>query len=254
MKFKIQDLTLIPLVLILSLASALQLAGAETPTDAELLELERQIQLQELEQKNVEQQAVEEARRKTEEQKLKQEQARLDEERRKLEEEKERIEAARKSEEVARLKSEENKRKNYNELMTSGMSAMEGKQKQSAITYYQQALVLYPGDREALAALKEAEALLDEFCLSFIGTWQQPGWGGDTVIFYEDGRVSFKSTVVAYENQWYCDPVNKLISMDILNNVRGAPRYRFKLSDNRKQIHFADRNQDLYLEKVSDNN
>ncbi len=229
---------------------------AETPTDDQLLELEQQIEQQE----KAKQRAAEDARRSAEAQKLKEERARLEEERRKLEEERNKIETARQDEiiqiqkeEEAMIKAENEQREKFNDFITSGHTALETKDKTNALSNFQQAVLLYPNNMEALTGLKKAEELLDPFCYKFTGTWEQPGWGGETVKFYENGKVSFKSTVVYHENEWFCHPDKKEISMDILNNVSNAPLYSFKLSNDNTKIYFVKRNQ-LYLQKISDDN
>ena len=222
-------------------------------TDAELEALEKQIEQQEVEEKKqseTERKAKIEAQRKAEEAKQ------LAEEKKRLEEEKKKIEEARKvelerkrEEEVANKKAEQEKTKKYNSLISEAEQAISNKNKELAISKYNEALVIVPGDIVVGTGLKNAEKLMNKFCYELIGTWKE--LNGDITKFYENGIVKFVFTFGEYEHPWECFPEKRQVKMNYLDNNNPVYITSFKLSNDNKRLYFSDRNV-LYVEKISD--
>jgi len=230
------------------------LSPVHAVTDAELEALEKQIEQLESEEKK----QTEAAEKKKTEAEAKQNAEVETEKRRRVELEKQRQDEQRRfaelerkrQEEEARKRAEEENKEKYTLLIAEAGQAVRNKDKELAISKYNEVLVLYPRDRVAISGIKEAEKLMDKFCYMLIGEWKQPAWGGDTVNFFEDGVVSFKSTIVSYQNTWECHPERREISMDILNNVKNAKIYSFKLSSDGRKLYFVSYGEQLYLEKI----
>jgi formylglycine-generating enzyme required for sulfatase activity len=77
-------------------------------------------------------------------------------------EQKRKEEEARKQAETAARKAEAQKRSRFEGLMAAGSSAIEGKDKETAVGKLLEALALYPGDGEVKALLAKAEKLPDK--------------------------------------------------------------------------------------------
>jgi flagellar biosynthesis GTPase FlhF len=235
-------------------------------TDAELEALEKQLEQQETEEKK---QTEAEAKRKAEQkrkaeaeaekkrlvelekQRMEEEQRQLENEKRKFEEEKKKLEESRLAE-LERKRQEEEKIEKYNLLISEAEQAIEDKDKELAISKYTETLALVPGDSAAKTGIQQAEKLLDKFCYKIVGTWKSPGWGvSPPTIFYENGTVQFNTTLVTFTNKWACHPERKQISMDILNNVRNAEIYDFRLSDDDRELYFVKYGGRAHLEKIN---
>jgi len=226
------------------------LSPAQAVSDAELEALEKQIEQLEVEEKE---QAEAEAKRKVEQKRKAEAEAKrkAEVEAKKQAEEKRKQEAEEKrlAEEETKRKEEEVKKRAEEEklLITEAEQAVINRDKELAISIYNDALVLYPNDNVANLGMKEAKTLMDNFCYQLIGAWHQPE-KRHTVKFYENGVVYFSGTIVSYENKWKCLPNEKEIAMDILNNVSNAEIYTFKISDDGKKVYWPGGH--LYLEKI----
>jgi len=229
------------------------LTQVQAVTDAELGALEKQLEQQEVEEKEkaeVERKAKAEAKRKAEEQK------RLEEEKRKLEAERKKFEEDRQAElerkrqvDEAKKKAEQEKKEKYNSLIAEAEQAISNKDKELAISKYNEALVIVPGDIVAIIGLNNAEKLMNKFCYELIGTWKEPN--GDITKFYENGIVKFKFKYGAYEHPWECLPEIRQVKMNYLDNNNPVYITSFKLSNDSKRLYFANRDV-LYVEKISD--
>jgi len=156
-------------------------------TDAELEALEQQIEQQEAEKK---QKAEEEAKRKAEakhkaeaeaKRKAEEERQREAEEKRRAELEKQRLQEEKKKAEEARLaelerqrqeevkkKAEEEKKQKYNLLIAEAKQAIIDKDKELAISKYNEALTLAPDDSVAISGIKEAEKLKHKVFMTYL--------------------------------------------------------------------------------------
>lgn len=234
--------------------STVNLTSVFAVTDAELEALEKQLKQQESEEVK---QAEAKRRAELENQRLREVQKRLDEDKRQLVEERRKLEEARlaelerKRQEVeARKKAEVKKNEKYNFLIREAEHAIGNKDKELAISKYNEALALVPEDGVAISGLKKARKLKDKFCYQLIGTWKE-SITNDITKFYENGTVTFKSSIVSYEHSWECRPERREISMNYLNNNNPIYISSFKLSDDNKKLHFVKRGS-LYAEKISD--
>ena len=208
MKSKTTHSLIISLIL-----TAGHLTSVTAVTDAELEILEKQIEQQEVEEK---QKAEAETKRKAEEKrkveeevKRKAEKARLAElERQRQEEEAKLVELEQ------QRKAEEEKKAKYNALITEAEQALINWDKDLAINKYSEALILNPGDRLAIDGINKAENLLEKGCYKIVGAWR--GGGGnwlvkyDTTInfntdgtFKENGELS-NGDVLSFKGIWKC--------------------------------------------------
>jgi len=163
--------------------------SAQSPTDEQLLELERQIEQQEAEQAEVKQRAEAETKRKVEEEakkielekqraaeeesrkKAEQEQTRLEEERRKAEEARlAEFERKQKEEIAERLRAEKEKQEKYNKHIQSAEAYMADEKYDMAIHEYQIILNLFPDDIQAANGISEARKYLNA-CGEIVGNW-----------------------------------------------------------------------------------
>ena len=223
----------------------------EAFTDAELEALEKQIEELEVDEKK---KVDEKVKRKAEEKrkaKAEAEKKRLVESEKKQRQEEARLaEIERQSqEEAAKKRVEEEKKEKYTSLIAEAEQAVSNKDKELAMSKYNETLALYPGDTVANTGMKEAEKLMNKFCYELIGTWKEPS--GDITKFYENGIVKFKFTFGAYEHPWECYPEIRQVKMNYLNNNNPVYITSFKLSNDNKSLYFSDRDV-LYVEKISD--
>ena len=195
------------------------LSPVQAVTDAELEALEKQIEQQEMEEKK---QAEAEAKRKVEQKrKAKAEAKRKAEaeaekqanEKRKQEAEEKRLaeEETKRKEEEAKKRAEEEKKEKYNLLITEAKQAINDKDKELAISKYNEALTLTPGDPVANSGIKEAEKLKHKVCYEVLGVWN---WKGDEGL----GRITLIEDGTAlgpiYDGTWKCsDPENRKIEI-----------------------------------------
>ena len=191
------------------------LIPVQAVTDAELEALEKQIEQQEAEEKK----QIEAAEKKKAEAKRRVEQKRKAEaemERRRLAEQK-RIEEARlaeldrqRQEEETKKRAEEEKKEKYNLLIAEAKQAINDKDKELAISKYNEALTITPGDPVANSGIKEAEKLKHKVCYEVLGTWQDRG---EALDLKENG--TYEATNVA-SSTWKCtDPKNRTIEIQI---------------------------------------
>jgi chemotaxis protein histidine kinase CheA len=184
-------------------------------TDAELEALEKQIEQLESEEKR----QAEAAENKKAEGKRKAEQKRKAEaemEKKRLAEQK-RIEEARlaelerqRKEKEAKKRAEEERKEKYNLLIAEAKQAINDKDKELAISKYNEALTITPGDPVANSGIKEAEKLKHKVCYEVLGAWQYPQAVMD---IKEDG--TFAATGIA-DSTWKCtDPKNRTIELKI---------------------------------------
>jgi actin-related protein len=177
------------------------LTPVQAVTDAELEALEKQLEQQETEEKK---QTEAEARRKAEElknelekQKLQEDQKRLAKDQRKLEEEKRKLEEAqlvelerKREKEAAKKKSEQQKTKKYNLLISEAEQAIKDKDKELAISKYNEALLVTPDSSVAKSGLKQAEKLMDRICYDVLGEWSWKD-GAAKLILKDDGTLDY---------------------------------------------------------------
>ena len=226
-------------------------------TDAELEALEKQIEQQETEKKKQIEAEVKrkaeairkaegEAKRKAEAKAEKNRIAELEKQR--LEEAKQVSEEKRKAEEAQRQ--EEEKKEKYNLIIAVAEQAINDKDKELAISKYNNALVLYPNNELALIGLKKAEGLTDNGCSDIIGVWRWNDLTRTTTRFYEDGKVISKN-IFKSEGTWECiDPKNRIFTA----NTWGKKR-KIKMSDDANQLESTNAFTGLKLIgiKISDN-
>lgn len=191
-------------------------------TNAELEALEKQLERQEAEEKKqieVEEKKKAEQKRKAEVEARKQEEAEakrnaIKETKRKAAAEAEKrqlteLERQRQGEEVKKRAEEEMKGK-YNLLIAEAKQAMNDKDKELAISKYNEALRLVPDDPVANSGIKEASKLKHKVCYEVLGAWQYPQAVMD---IKEDG--TFAATGIA-DSTWKCtDPKNRTIELKI---------------------------------------
>ncbi|MCG8380174.1 MAG: cell envelope integrity protein TolA [Proteobacteria bacterium] len=192
--------------------------SVDTPTDDQLLELERQIEQQEIELEKAKQRAAEEARRKAEEQKLKEERAKLEEERRKLEEERKKAEAAR-QEETKKQAALEEKKSQYDERMQLARKALDDKDKDKAKLHFNEALAIYPNDVSAQSGIQEASKLKDKVCYDMIGTWEMKEFIGSLQIRIMEGGVFHHGTSNDNPTRWTCYPEQRQLKEHLMNST-----------------------------------
>ena len=198
------------------------LSPVQAVTDAELEALEKQIEQQEMEEKK---QAEAEAKRKVEQKRKAEVEARKQEEaetKRNAVEEAKRKAAAeaekkrlaelerQRQKEEAKKRAKEKMNEKYNLLIAEAKQAINDKDKELAISKYNEALTLTPGDPVANSGIKEANKLKHKICYEVLGTWQYPKAVMD---IKEDG--TFKATGIA-NSTWKCtDPKNRTIELKI---------------------------------------
>lgn len=64
--------------------------------------------------------------------------------------------------------------------------AINAKDRDLAITSFNQALALYPGDVIASSGIRRAERLKHRFCYEIMGEWVRSGFGGGSITLNED--------------------------------------------------------------------
>jgi tetratricopeptide (TPR) repeat protein len=205
LKRKRHALVLLPGLLVLSLSVC-----AQTPTDADLEELERQIEQQEAEQAEAKRRAEAEAKRKAEE-----------EARRKAEEEARReqeaqaraqaeAEAQRMAEEKKRRMQLEQQQEKFKTYMNDADAAMSAGNFSSALQAYTQALEIFPDDGAALAGYARAEEFRN-VCVGIVGEWS---WVfGSTTIVRADGTLQ-NIFIIPNQGTWECtDPSQRKFTL-----------------------------------------
>ena len=143
------------------------LSNVYAVTDAELEALEKQIEQQEAEE--IKQTEAAEKKKVEAEAKLK---ANAEAERKRLAElEKQRLVKEKRLTEESKKREEEEKKNKYTTLITGAEQAVTNKDKELAISKYNEALTLFPGDSVANSGIKEAEKLMDKECYEILGDW-----------------------------------------------------------------------------------
>ena len=188
-------------------------------TDAELEALEKQIEQLEVEEKE---QAEAEAKRKVEQKRKAEAEAKRKaeveakkqaEEKRKQEAEEKRLaeEETKRKEEEVKKRAEEEKKEKYKLLIAEAGQAISNKDKELAISKYNEALTLTPGDPVANSGIKEAEKLKHKVCYEVLGVWHWKGEGGlGEMTLNEDGIAIGPF----YNGTWECsDPKNRKIDI-----------------------------------------
>ena len=134
----------------------------------------------------------------------------LEEERRLAEEERRREEARRAELERVRLqeetaaRAEAEKRVRFDGLLADAATALAARDKDAAVHNYQEAIALYPSDRQAHSGLRNAEQLLDKVCYEVLGRWVYKRlFGTDTMVIKEGGAIDYHSTVSG-SGRWEC--------------------------------------------------
>ena len=184
-------------------------------TDAELEALEKQIEQQEAEEKK---KAEAEAKRKVEQKRKAEaevEKKRLVElEKQRQEEQRRLTELERKrQEEEAKKRAEEEKKEKYTLLIAEAEQAVRNKDKELAISKYNEVLVIAPNNPVANSGLKEAEKLMDKVCYAFFGKWV---WekSKETMEILENGTIITSSLLGDKTFNWTCIPENRQLKHD----------------------------------------
>ena len=191
------------------------LSPTQAVTDAELDTLEKQIEQQEVEEK---QQAEAEAKLKANEKRK----AKAEAEKKRLVE----LEKKQQEEEAKRLAKEkiqadeEEKKTQYDKLIRVAQVAIGEKDKELAINKFNEALLIYPDGETALTGLKEAKDLLDKWCYKMVGKWRCGNF--ITRTFYEDKTVFMKTLLKKWTVPWICESSNGEIKahFSIENNLQ----------------------------------
>lgn len=182
---------------------------AETPSDEQLLELERQIELQEAEQVEVKRKAAEAEKRRAEEEA---QQKAAEENRLRIEEEaRTQSEIQRKAEEEKQhAQFEQQQQDKFNKYMVDADAAMNKKDFASAIQVYTQALEIFPDDAAALAGHAQASEF-EKICSAITGDWN---WGlGSVTTINADGTLMNKS-LFSSQGRWECtDPSQRKFTL-----------------------------------------
>jgi len=197
------------------------LASVTAVTDAELEALEKQIEQQEAEEK---QKAKAEAKRRAEAEKLAEEKKRLAEIEKQLQEKQRQLEDEEKKneetqlaelerqhqEEEAKKRAEEGNKEKYTLLIAEAEQAVSNKDKELAISKYNEALTLYPNNPVANSGVKEAEKLMDKLCYEVLAKWDwEPGILTQTMDVKEDG--TYIGGGLSDDGTWECiDPTKRL--------------------------------------------
>jgi hypothetical protein len=186
-------------------------------TDAELETLEKQIEQQEAKEVR---QAKEEAKRKVEKKRKTEAEAekkrfvelemQRQEEQRRLEEERKALEESRLAE-LERKRHEEKRKEKYNLFIAEAEQAINDKDKELAISKYNEVLIFYPGDAIAQSGIKEAEKLMDKICYSFVGTWERKEIIGSGVVRIKEDGTFFYGILDDRPYSWRCIPEKKQI-------------------------------------------
>jgi serine/threonine protein kinase len=196
--------------------------------EARLAELEKQQQEAARLKAEEERKLEEEQKRMAEEQRLVEEQKKLEEEKRlaeekqlKEEEEKRLAEEARlaelekqRLEEETRQKAEAEKKAAFDQLIAEAKTALQARDKSTAVQKYNDALALYPDDSAARQGLAEANALKHPLCYEVLGTWEWDKlFGKDIMILKEDGSIDYQTTIRG-SGSWECTaPENRIIKI-----------------------------------------
>jgi len=204
MKSKIPHSLIISLILMVG-----YLTSVTAVTDAELEALEKQIEQLEVEEKKKSdaeagKKKAEAAAKRIADQKRK---ANAEAERKRLaEQEKQRIEEEDRLAKESKKREEEEKKKEYTMLITEAEQAVTSKDKELAMTKYNQALLLYPNSPAVNEGIKEAEELMEKICYQFVGTWVVKQFIGQGMVqIMEDGTLYLGNTK-EYPGSWVCYP------------------------------------------------
>jgi len=178
-------------------------------TEAELEALEKQIEQQEAEevkQAEAKKKKKAEQKRKAE---IEVEKKRLVELEKQRQEEQERLaELERKRQKEAKKRAEEEKKEKYNLLIAEAKQAINDKDKELAISKYNEALTITPGDPIANSGIKKASKLKHKVCYEVLGTWEDTN--GSQFDIKEDGTMS------SLNFPWECaDPKNRTIKTQV---------------------------------------
>jgi flagellar biosynthesis GTPase FlhF len=202
----------VPLLLIAIIIMIPDTAITESPTEAEIGELERQIEQQEAEaRKRAEVEAI---RKEEEQKKLKEEQHRIEEEKRQAEENRIAEMERQRMEEEARKKAEQEKQYKINLLIADAEQAVRDKDRVLAMNKYNEVLVIEPNNPVANSGLKEAEKLLDKVCYEFLGKWVWVDGFNDKMEILENGTIIASSPLGDKTFHWTCIPENRQLKHD----------------------------------------
>jgi len=170
-------------------------------TDAELEALEKQIEQLESEEKQQaeDKRKAEAAAKRIEEQKRK---ANAEAEKKRLAElEKQRIEEEERLLEETKNREEEEKKEKYTKLITEAEQAVTNKDKELAISKYNEALTLSPGDSVANSGIRKAEKLKHKVCYDVLGNWVLKA---DKAEIKEDGTFTWDIGIASGSGTWEC--------------------------------------------------
>jgi len=187
-------------------------------TDAELEALEKQIeQLESDEKKQTEaeekKKAEAEAKR-TADQKRK---ANAEAEKKQAAElKKQRIEEDVRLAKESKEREEEEKKNKYITLIAEAEQAVTNKDKELAISKYNEALALFPGDVVATRGLVNAEGLKHKLCYEVLGKWiWDRAFGKDYIILYDGGSLDYQTSIKGSGN-WECtSPETRTIKLRV---------------------------------------
>ncbi len=195
--------------------------SVQAVSNADLLELEKQIEQQEAEDKESEQRAIEDLRRKTEARELKEQQQRLELERTRVEKERHALEALkqdqdnkRKNIEQEKLQKEKERETKFDHFISAAKVALDNKDRDTAISQFEQALAIIPDDFSAKQGLSDAQKLKDKVCYDVLGEWH---WndGDAKLILHDNGTLDYISWG-NHTGNWQCsNPASRQIHIEI---------------------------------------
>lgn len=195
--------------------------SVQAVSNADLLELEKQIEQQEAEDKESEQRAIEDLRRKTETRELKEQQQRLELERTRVEKERRALEALkqdqdnkRKSIEQEKLQKKKDREMKFDHFINAAKVALDNKARDTAISQFEQALAIIPDDISAKQGLSDANKLKDKVCYDVLGEWHWNN-GDAKLTLHENGTLDY----IYWGNHtgnWQCNsPGSRQIHIEI---------------------------------------
>ena len=211
------------------------LSSVQAVTDAELEALEKQLEQQEVEEiqrdkAEAKKKAEAEAKRKAEVEKQRLEEIKRIAEEKRMAEEARLAEIERQNkEEAAKKRVEEEKKDKYRSLIAEAGQAVSNKDKELAMSKYNEALALYPSDTVANSGMKEAEKLMDKVCYAFLGKWVWVDGFKDKMEILENGTIITSSPLGDKTFHWTCIPENRQLKHDRIETKKYKTPVKLKL-------------------------
>jgi len=187
-------------------------------SDAELEALEKQIEQLESEEKR-QAEAEEKKKSETEAQRIadQKRKANVEAEKKRLADlEKQRIEEEERLAEEAEKRKQEEKKKKYTMLIAEAEQAVADKDKELAISKYNEALILFPADVVATRGLVNAESLKHKLCYEVLGKWiWDRAFGEEYIILYDGGSLDYQTSIKG-SGGWECtSPETRTIKLRV---------------------------------------